>query len=527
MDFSQLQLIPPLLRAVADEGYTRATPIQQQAIPHVLQGRDLLGLAQTGTGKTAAFALPILQRLAASPRPAGPTRPIRVLITTPTRELASQIAESFNNYGRHLDLTCGVVFGGVGMNPQENMLRRGVDVLVATPGRLLDHLGRNIFKMDRLEVFVLDEADQMLDMGFEPAIRRILKEIPAKRQTLFFSATMPTHIRRLADAMLTKPVEVAVVPESTAAERVTQAVYHVPSSDKKSLLVHLLADRDWARVLVFTRTKHGANRLAAHLNEYGSNAAAIHGNKSQGAREKALDGFKDGSMRVLVATDIAARGLDIDDVTHVVNYELPNVPETYVHRIGRTARAGASGVSVSLCAPDEKPLLADIEKAMRAKVPVAATPAIVKLSFTESDDRPERQDRGGRRGGRSGGGGGGGRGDGERRGTAAQPAQKGATKPAPVAAKPQGRGGASGGGAGGRGVPKASAGRPAAQNGRAQAPQAAAQRGQAPQAAASRAQSPQAAAPAARAPVQVVTRPAAPQASRRQLPGESLSGQRR
>jgi ATP-dependent RNA helicase RhlE len=399
MDFSTLGLSPALLRAVADSGYTTPTPIQQRAIPHVLAGRDLLGLAQTGTGKTAAFALPILQRLSAkapeAPR-SGRKRDVRVLIVTPTRELASQIAESFEVYGKHLDLTSGVVFGGVNMNPQEAMLRRGVDILVATPGRLLDHLGRDVFRLDRLEVFVLDEADQMLDMGFEPDVRRILRAIPKTRQTLFFSATMPTRIRKLADAMLDRPVEVAVVPESTAAERVTQTVYHVDSADKRSLLVHLLADRSLARVLVFSRTKHGANRIAAHLNEYGSPAAPIHGNKSQAAREKALAAFKTGEIRVLVATDIAARGLDIDDVTHVVNFDLPEVPETYVHRIGRTARAGADGASVAFCAPDERPLLADIERAMRQKVPVAEVPAITRLTFTDPPrgPKPERGSRG-------------------------------------------------------------------------------------------------------------------------------------
>ncbi len=404
MDFSTLGLSPALLRAVADSGYTNPTPIQQRAIPHVLAGRDLLGLAQTGTGKTAAFALPILQRLSAKAAPEAARRDrrrdVRVLIVTPTRELASQIAESFEVYGKHLDLTTGVVFGGVNMNPQEAMLRRGVDILVATPGRLLDHLGRDIFRLDRLEVFVLDEADQMLDMGFEPDVRRILRAIPKTRQTLFFSATMPTRIRKLADAMLDRPVEVAVVPESTAAERVTQTVYHVDSADKRSLLVHLLADRSMARVLVFSRTKHGANRIAAHLNEYGSPAAPIHGNKSQAAREKALAAFKTGEIRVLVATDIAARGLDIDDVTHVVNFDLPEVPETYVHRIGRTARAGADGASVAFCAPDERPLLADIERAMRQKVPVAEVPAITRLTFTDPPRGP-KPERGGRGRGRA------------------------------------------------------------------------------------------------------------------------------
>jgi ATP-dependent RNA helicase RhlE len=440
MDFQTLSLSPALLRAVAEEGYTQATPIQERAIPHVLAGRDLLGLAQTGTGKTAAFALPMLHRLAASapPSPAGASRPVRALVVTPTRELASQIAESFTVYGRHLSLTCGVVFGGVNMNPQEAMLRRGVDILVATPGRLLDHIGRDIVRLDKVEIFVLDEADQMLDMGFVPDVRRILRAVPKVRQTLFFSATMPDRIRELADSMLNKPVEVAVVPQSTAAERVEQCVYHVDSADKRSLLVHLLADPKLARVLVFARTKHGANRLAAHLNEYGSNAAAIHGNKSQNAREKALDGFKDGSMRVLVATDIAARGLDIEEVTHVVNYDLPEVPETYVHRIGRTARAGNSGSAITLCAPDERSLLVDVERAMRRKVPVAEMPTITRLSFTEVERGP-RPEHGRGRGprkpapgqpARSGGGGGHGR----PQGASSQARPQGA----PSQARPQG-----------------------------------------------------------------------------------------
>jgi len=498
MEFSQLGLMPSLLRAVSDSGYTTPTPIQQRAIPHVLAGRDILGLAQTGTGKTAAFALPILQRLSASQgeNPSRDKRPVRVLVVTPTRELASQIAESFNTYGKHLNLTCGVVFGGVNMNPQESMLRRGIDILVATPGRLLDHLNRDIFRLDKLEIFVLDEADQMLDMGFEPDVRRIIRAIPPQRQTLFFSATMPQRIRRLSDTMLKDPVEVAVVAESTAAERVDQSVYHVSAGDKRSLLVHLLADRTLARVLVFSRTKHGANRLAAHLTEYGSVAAPIHGNKSQAAREKALAAFKAGDVRVLVATDIAARGLDIDDVTHVVNYDLPEVPETYVHRIGRTARAGADGASIAFCAPDERQLLADIERAMRQKVPVSPVPEMTRLTFTDPP-RPPLPERG-RRGG-SGGGGGGGGGGGRSRGGSAPRATTASSDAAPSDTR-RPRGGQD---AGTRPGPRQNASRPAG--------------GGRPQGSATPASNRAAPAPAGRT-------GNAPSRAPRALPGETLSG---
>ncbi|HRE91385.1 MAG TPA: DEAD/DEAH box helicase, partial [Myxococcota bacterium] len=377
MSFSDLSLIPPLLRAVAEEGYTQPTPIQQRAIPHILAGRDLLGLAQTGTGKTAAFALPMLQRLSATATSGKTGRPVRALIITPTRELASQIGESFDNYGRHLGFSTAVIFGGVNARPQAETLKRGVDILVATPGRLLDHMQtRDLVRLSALEIFVLDEADRMLDMGFLPDVKRVIKALPAKRQNLFFSATMPTEVRQLAAGLLHDPAEVAVVPPATTAEKVAQSVYMIGSSDKKRLLVSLLADQDLARVLVFTRTKHGANRLVDHLKTWGTEAAVIHGNKSQSAREKALAGFKDGTVRVLVATDIAARGIDVDGVSHVVNYELPNIPESYVHRIGRTARAGASGQAIAFCAPDEKAFLKDIEKAIRQKIPVLDVPGL-------------------------------------------------------------------------------------------------------------------------------------------------------
>jgi ATP-dependent RNA helicase RhlE len=367
--FEDLQLIPPLLDAVRAEGYQQPTPIQQQAIPHVLAGRDLLGLAQTGTGKTAAFALPILQRLANAPRP-GADRPIRVLVLTPTRELAAQIGESFATYGKHLPFRHTVIFGGVGQNAQERALRSGIDILVATPGRLLDLIGQRHVHLHRLEIFVLDEADRMLDMGFIHDVRRVIGHLPPKRQTLFFSATMPDEAQKLADILLRDPQTVAVTPVASTVDKVAQSVYFVEKNDKRALLVHLLKDPSVRRALVFSRTKHGANRVAEQLERAGIGAMAIHGNKSQNARERALAGFKSGSTRVLVATDIAARGIDIDEISHVFNFDLPNVPETYVHRIGRTARAGAEGVAVSFCDGEERAFLADIERLIRIRVPV-------------------------------------------------------------------------------------------------------------------------------------------------------------
>jgi ATP-dependent RNA helicase RhlE len=369
MTFDSLQLTPQLLSAVAKQGYSEPTPIQQQAIPHVLEGRDLLGIAQTGTGKTAAFALPILQRLARTAPNAG-GRPIRCLVLSPTRELAAQIGETFAALGRNTGLRHSVVFGGVGQRPQEEALRRGVDVLVATPGRLLDLMNQGFVRLDRLDVFVLDEADRMLDMGFIHDVRRVVAKLPAKRQTLFFSATMPADVQQLADGLLHDPVRVEVTPVATTAEKIAQSVYFVEKADKKSLLVELLRDRSVERALVFTRTKHGANRLAEQLERANITALAIHGNKSQGARERALEGFKRGTTRVLVATDIAARGIDVQGITHVVNYDLPNVPESYVHRIGRTARAGAEGIAWSLCDAEERAYLRDIEKTIRQSVPV-------------------------------------------------------------------------------------------------------------------------------------------------------------
>ena len=370
MLFSELGLIPPLADAVKAEGYSEPTPIQARAIPHVLAGRDLLGLAQTGTGKTAAFALPILQRLAAKATNGRSPRPIRCLVLTPTRELASQISESFRVYGKNLPLRNFVIFGGVGMDAQKQALRQGMDILVATPGRLLDLAGQGLVRLESLEVFVLDEADRMLDMGFIHDVRRVIGLLPRVRQTLFFSATMPREAQELADQLLKNPETVAVKPPATTAERIDQEVYFVDKADKRSLLVDVLRDSAMSRVLVFSRTKHGANRIAEHLDKAHINAEAIHGNKSQNARERALANFKAGKTRVLVATDIAARGIDIDDVTHVVNFDVPEVAETYVHRIGRTARAGASGMAMTFVETDERIDFRAIEKLTRQAIPV-------------------------------------------------------------------------------------------------------------------------------------------------------------
>ncbi len=367
--FEDLGLCAELLKALAAEGYTAPTPIQQQAIPPVLQGRDVQGIAQTGTGKTAAFALPILQRLAANRRPLV-RGGCRVLVLSPTRELASQIAESFRNYGRYMNVRVALMFGGVPKGRQTRAMASGVDVLVATPGRLIDHMQDRTVRLDTVEILVLDEADHMLDLGFIIPIRRIATQIPAQRQTLFFSATMPKEIGTLAGGMLNDPVHVAVAPVATTVERVAQSVIFVETSRKRNALQALLRDATTGRTLVFTRTKHGADRVVRHLAESGIAAAAIHGNKSQPQRERALADFRSGATRVLIATDIAARGIDVDGVTHVINYDLPNVPESYVHRIGRTARAGAAGVAISLCDNEERAFLRGIEKLIRARVPV-------------------------------------------------------------------------------------------------------------------------------------------------------------
>jgi len=369
MQFTDLKLIDTLQRALRDEGYSTPTPIQAQAIPHVLEGRDLVGCAQTGTGKTAAFALPMIQHLTKSSRD---KHGIRALVLAPTRELASQIGDSFAAYGRYTNIKHTVIFGGVGQQPQVNALRRRPDVLVATPGRLLDLMNQGILRLDAIEYFVLDEADRMLDMGFIHDVRRVIAALPKRRQTLLFSATMPQDIQDLADQMLIDPVRVEVTPQATTVEKIDQSVFHVLKKDKRALLEHMLSDKAMRRVLVFTRTKHGANKLVRQLDQSNIQAEAIHGNKSQSARERALLNFRTGKTRVLVATDIAARGIDVDDVTHVINYDLPNEPESYVHRIGRTARAGASGIAYSLCDVEERPYLRDIEKLIRLRVPVVA-----------------------------------------------------------------------------------------------------------------------------------------------------------
>jgi len=365
--FSDLSLHPAIQSAVDEQGYTHPTPIQSQAIPHILEGRDILGVAQTGTGKTAAFALPILHRLTQSNEPSR--RRARVLVLTPTRELAIQIDESFESYGADLPLSHTVIFGGVGQRPQVQAMARGQDVLVATPGRLLDLMGQGHIRLDEVGIFVLDEADRMLDMGFIHDVRRVIQELPEQRQTLLFSATMPDAITRLSASILQDPVRVEVTPGATTVERIEQRVLLVEKSDKPKLLANVLNDPEIERVLVFTRTKHGANRVVRKL-ERTVSAEAIHGNKSQGARQRALKNFKDGRTRVLVATDIAARGIDVDGISHVINYDLPNIPESYVHRIGRTARAGAPGIAISFCAVDERSFLRDIERLIRQRVEV-------------------------------------------------------------------------------------------------------------------------------------------------------------
>jgi ATP-dependent RNA helicase RhlE len=370
MTFENLKLIEPLLRALKTEGYTTPTPIQAQAIPILLERKDLLGCAQTGTGKTAAFALPILQNLHEDELYVKGPEGIKTLILTPTRELAIQIGESFTAYGRHLRLRNTVIFGGVSQHSQTTALRNGVDILIATPGRLLDLMNQRFVKLDNIKMFVLDEADRMLDMGFIHDVKKIIARIPVKRQTLFFSATMPAEISKLANTILTNPVRVEVTPVSSTANTIQQSLYFVDKKDKRKLLKHILDDHTIGTALVFTRTKHGADRVARDLNDSGIRAEAIHGDKSQGARQRALSNFKARKTRILVATDIAARGIDVDELTHVINFELPNVPETYVHRIGRTGRAGASGVSLSFCDEEEKEYLQDIHKLIAKAIPV-------------------------------------------------------------------------------------------------------------------------------------------------------------
>jgi ATP-dependent RNA helicase RhlE len=382
MPFNSLGLMPELTRALADRGYSEPTPVQTRVIPEILAGRDILAGAQTGTGKTAGFTLPILQLLhGAAHAPKAP----RALVLVPTRELAAQVNESVRAYGKYLRLRTQVVFGGVGINPQIDGLRRGTDILVATPGRLLDHAQQRTVDLSHVQILVLDEADRMLDMGFIADIRRVIKLLPPRRQNLMFSATYSDDIRRLAQNILHQPVEIEVARRNAAVDSVEQRAYLVPKDQKRALLSHLIHDGDWSQVLVFTRTKHGANRLTKQLQDDGIEAAAIHGNKSQSARTQALAGFKNYDVRALVATEVASRGLDIKELPHVVNYELPNVPEDYVHRIGRTGRAGATGIAVSLVAPDETGLMKDIEKVLRKPIPQLPLP-----HFPRAQPQPQR-----------------------------------------------------------------------------------------------------------------------------------------
>ncbi len=417
-DFASLNLVEPLMQAVTESGYTKPTPIQAQSIPALLEGHDLLGLAQTGTGKTAAFVLPMLQRMMANRKQPQP-KSARALILTPTRELAVQINDSIKTYGRHLPLRSTVIFGGVGSVPQINTMRRGVDFVVATPGRLLDLMNQGHVSLSSVEFFVLDEADRMLDMGFIRDIRKIVATLPVRRQTLLFSATMPNEIADLANSLLTKPKRVEVVPQSTTAERIDQIVYMVSKTNKRRLLAELLNGPGVTRSIVFTRTKRGADRVSEQLERDGIRSAAIHGNKGQSARQTALNSFRNGSVKVLVATDIAARGIDVDGISHVVNYDLPLEPESYVHRIGRTARAGATGIAISLCDGEERSLLRDIEKVVRMKIPVVDDHPLAKSSGGEAasgeqitlhraqsirQDQERTQSRGPRRGGSNSGG---------------------------------------------------------------------------------------------------------------------------
>lgn len=435
MSFDSLGLSQEILRAVAEQGYHEPTPIQRQAIPVVLSGRDLMASAQTGTGKTAGFTLPLLQRLTQNEPHARGRRPVRALILTPTRELAAQVGENVRDYSKYLDIHSLVVFGGVSINPQMMKLRGGVDVLVATPGRLLDLEHQNAVNLSHVEILVLDEADRMLDMGFIHDIRRVLAKLPAKRQNLLFSATFSDDIKALAEKLLHNPEEVEVARRNTASEQVSQQVHFVDKKRKRELLSYLIGKENWEQVLVFTRTKHGANHLAEQLNKDGIRSAAIHGNKSQGARTRALADFKSGDLRVLVATDIAARGLDIEELPHVVNYELPNVPEDYVHRIGRTGRAAATGEALSLVCVDEHKLLRDIERLLKREIPRLAIPGFEPDPSIKAEPivNGRQQQRGGR-------GQGGGRGQQQRRegGENAKPAGERPRRPQGDNAKPAG-----------------------------------------------------------------------------------------
>ena len=395
MSFENLNLIEPILSALKTEGYTTPTPIQAQAIPLVLSRKDILGCAQTGTGKTAAFAIPIIQLLCQDKLAPG-RRVIRSLILTPTRELAIQIAESFANYGKNTNLKYQVIFGGVSQHAQVESLRSGIDILIATPGRLLDLMNQKIVHLNDIQFFVLDEADRMLDMGFVHDVKKVIAKLPARRQSLFFSATMPPAILQLADTILVNPAKVEVTPVSSTANTINQAVYFVDKDNKKNLLIDILKDKNIERALVFARTKHGADRIAKDLVKSGINSQAIHGNKSQNARQNALNNFKSKQTRILVATDIAARGIDIDELTHVINFELPNIPESYVHRIGRTGRAGASGIAIAFCDAEEKEYLRDIQKLIGKQIPVISNHdyPLMNHNVVKAPPKPQRPPRG-------------------------------------------------------------------------------------------------------------------------------------
>ena len=474
MLFSEMGLLPELVAAVEAKGYTTPSPIQARAIPAILEGRDVLGGAQTGTGKTAAFSLPMLQILSKSEFNGQSKRP-RALVLTPTRELAAQVHQSIVDYGQHVDMRSFVIFGGVGFQPQVNALRRGLDIIVATPGRLLDLCQRGDVQLSNIEILVLDEADRMLDMGFINDIRKILKLMPSKRQNLFFSATYTKEVKKLADSMLHNAVEVEVAARNATADRVDQEAYVVAQKAKPQFLAEMIEQGDWTQVLVFTRTKHGANKLATHLDKQGIGSMAIHGNKSQSARERALSMFKANKIRVLVATDIAARGIDIADLPHVVNYELPNIPEDYVHRIGRTGRAGKTGNAVSFVSDVEEGYLWDIEKTMKKHIPLFRIDdrgekiSVPRPATRSSKSRPApgQQSRGGGGGGRGrqGGGGGGGRSGGGRSQGGGRPQgggrSSGGGRPQgggrSGGGRPQGGGGGQGGGRSGGGSPQGGA----------------------------------------------------------------------
>lgn len=441
MTFENLEIIPPILEALKTLGYSEPTPIQAQAIPILLQGRDLLGCAQTGTGKTCAFVVPILQLMHSRVDLKAKGKKIKALIVTPTRELAIQIDESIRDYGKNLPgLRHTVIFGGVKQGNQTHELQKGIDILTATPGRLLDLMQQGFIHLQDIEFFVLDEADRMLDMGFIHDVRKIIAKLPSQRQSLYFSATLPSEIVELSQKILNNPARVSVTPQSTTAERVEQGLYFVDKGNKNALLIHLLKNPEITRALVFSRTKHGANKIAKVLMKVGVGAEAIHGNKSQAARVAALEGFKAGRLRVLVATDIAARGIDIDDLSHVIQYDLPNVPETYVHRIGRTGRAGAAGIALAFCDAEERAFLRDIERLIRQQLPVVQShpylpgTAVVKMSEADAAEAEVEAARGGRGGSRGHGQGGGNRGGSFSRGQAPASRDNGNRQPAP---KPQ------------------------------------------------------------------------------------------